>query len=177
MRQLTISGALGAHAGVRMSRCGADGRDIADDRDITPPERALHAQESGFQEAVGQYQTGLPLETLQYAGNAYTKVPAGMVVHAEIERLLQRRRSMLESAKSRVDFAFAELLAFGTLSLRRPDGPQRASKHQLGSREPALENVWARVDCPRAFPCGLLAACAPTRRSARRRRGPGGGGS
>jgi len=35
---------------------------------------------------------------------------------------MARRRAMMEGTESRVDFSFAEMLAFSTLALRRPLG-------------------------------------------------------
>ena len=72
------------------------------------------------------HHTGLPLETIQAVGQQLTLVPEHMTLHAEIEALLNRRRQMVTDMTSRVDFAFAELLAFGTLSLRRPPGARLA---------------------------------------------------
>lgn len=71
---------------------------------------------------VGQYKTGLPIETIQQVGCQLTDIPQGFSAHLEIEKLLAKRRKMVESMQSRVDFSFSELLAFCTLSLRRPKG-------------------------------------------------------
>lgn len=68
------------------------------------------------------HQTGLPLETLQAVGEQLTAAQPRMALHHEIEALLQKRRGMVAGMDARVDFAFGELLAFGTLSLRRPRG-------------------------------------------------------
>jgi 2-oxoglutarate dehydrogenase E1 component len=70
----------------------------------------------------GQYKTGLPLETIQQVGRQLTDVPEGFTPHPDVEKLLARRRRMVAREGSRVDFSFAELLAFCTLSLRRPKG-------------------------------------------------------
>lgn len=48
-----------------------------------------------------------------------TGVTAPVQLHPAVEKLLARRRDMVAGADSRVDFAFAELLALGSLSLRR----------------------------------------------------------
>jgi 2-oxoglutarate dehydrogenase complex dehydrogenase (E1) component-like enzyme len=68
------------------------------------------------------HQTGLPLETLQAVGEQLTAAQPHMALHREVRALLERRRRMVGGMDSRVDFAFSELLAFGTLSLRRPIG-------------------------------------------------------
>lgn len=80
------------------------------------------------------HHTGLPLETMQAVGTQLTVVPEHMALHAEVEALLRRRRQMVAAVDSRVDFALAELLAFGTLSLRRPPGamPTRVTPVQCG---------------------------------------------
>jgi 2-oxoglutarate dehydrogenase complex dehydrogenase (E1) component-like enzyme len=77
-----------------------------------------------------QYKTGLPIETIQQVGRQLTNIPDGFNAHPDVVKLLQKRRRMIESADSRVDFSFAELLAFCTLSLRRPKG----TAHFLPSR-------------------------------------------
>lgn len=69
-----------------------------------------------------QYPTGLPLETLQLVGKQLTHIPADFTPHPDVEKIMERRRGMVEGTESRVDFAFAEMLAFCTLSLRRPTG-------------------------------------------------------
>ena len=66
--------------------------------------------------------TGLPFETLRAVGEELTRVQPRMAHHAAVTALLKKRRGMVEGLDSRVDFAFGELLAFGTLSLRRPRG-------------------------------------------------------
>ena len=68
------------------------------------------------------HQTGLPLETLQAVGEQLTAAQPRMALHRDVRRLMSKRRKMVEGMNSRVDFAFGELLAFGTLSLRRPSG-------------------------------------------------------
>lgn len=68
------------------------------------------------------HRTGLPLETLQFVGHQLTHVPPSFQLHPQISTLLQHRRDMVANLHARVDFAFAELLAFGALSLRRPTG-------------------------------------------------------
>ena len=75
------------------------------------------------------HHTGLPLETIQAVGTQLTLVPEKMRLHTEVEALLRRRQQMVKDVDARVDFSFAELLAFGTLSLRRPPGapPVRAA--------------------------------------------------
>lgn len=74
-----------------------------------------------------QYRTGLPLETLQAVGQQLTRIPPEFTLHPDIQKVMERRRGMVEATESRVDFAFAELLAFCTLSLRRPPGLFRST--------------------------------------------------
>lgn len=69
-----------------------------------------------------QYRTGLPLRTLQEVARGLTHIPAEVTPHENIKKLLARRREMVKCTDSRVDFSFAEMLAFSTLSLRREPG-------------------------------------------------------
>lgn len=71
---------------------------------------------------VAQYKTGLPMATIQQVACQLTEIPETFNAHPDIVKLLAKRRTMVEEETSRVDFSFAELLAFCTLSLRRPKG-------------------------------------------------------
>jgi 2-oxoglutarate dehydrogenase E1 component len=59
-------------------------------------------------------QTGVAIETLKEVGRRITSIPQDFHAHKTIQRLLQRRREMVESG-SGIDWAMAEHLAFGTL--------------------------------------------------------------
>ena len=59
-------------------------------------------------------QTGVAIETLKEVGRRITSIPQDFHAHKTIQRLLQRRREMVES-DSGIDWAMAEHLAFGTL--------------------------------------------------------------
>jgi 2-oxoglutarate dehydrogenase E1 component len=58
--------------------------------------------------------TGVSIETLTEIGRRLTTIPHDFNPHRTIERLLQRRREMVESG-SGIDWAMAEHLAFATL--------------------------------------------------------------
>jgi 2-oxoglutarate dehydrogenase E1 component len=58
--------------------------------------------------------TGVALETLREVGRRITTIPQDFNAHRTIERLLRRRREMVETG-SGIDWAMAEHLAFGTL--------------------------------------------------------------
>jgi 2-oxoglutarate dehydrogenase E1 component len=62
--------------------------------------------------------TGVPYQTLLAITEGLVRVPAGFAVHPKIARLLESR---LEHMRERqpIDWAFAELLAFGSLVLER----------------------------------------------------------
>jgi hypothetical protein len=100
-------------------------------------QKTKSAQSRAAQEA-GQYKTGLPIETIQQVGRQLTNLPDGFHAHPDVERLLEKRRRMVESADSRVDFAFAELLAFCTLSLRRPKGTATPLNSKFVSMSPQV---------------------------------------
>jgi len=73
----------------------------------------------GDDEAYDQESTGLPLPTLQWVGSQLCRLPEGFTAHPTVTELYAKRRRMVEGPESRVDWAMAEALAFGTLSLRR----------------------------------------------------------
>jgi 2-oxoglutarate dehydrogenase E1 component len=58
--------------------------------------------------------TGVPVDTLREVGRRITTIPQDFNAHRTIQRLLQRRREMVESGTG-IDWAMAEHLAFGTL--------------------------------------------------------------
>jgi 2-oxoglutarate dehydrogenase E1 component len=58
--------------------------------------------------------TGVDIETLKEVGRRLTTLPSSFTPHKTIQRLLQRRREMVETGTG-IDWAMAELLAFGTL--------------------------------------------------------------
>ncbi len=59
-------------------------------------------------------ETGVPIETLKEVGRRITAIPQDFNAHKTIQRLLQRRREMVETG-SGLDWSMAEHLAFGTL--------------------------------------------------------------
>lgn len=58
-------------------------------------------------------QTAVDKSVLQRIGDAFLNVPEGFNVHPRVKPVLEKRREMAYEGK--VDWAFAELLAFGTL--------------------------------------------------------------
>ena len=58
--------------------------------------------------------TGVAIDTLKEVGRRITAIPQDFNAHKTIQRLLQRRREMVESG-SGIDWAMAENLAFATL--------------------------------------------------------------
>jgi len=59
-------------------------------------------------------QTGVAIETLKDVGRRITTIPQDFHAHKTIQRLLQRRREMVESGTG-IDWSMAEHLAFATL--------------------------------------------------------------
>ncbi|TWS23736.1 multifunctional oxoglutarate decarboxylase/oxoglutarate dehydrogenase thiamine pyrophosphate-binding subunit/dihydrolipoyllysine-residue succinyltransferase subunit [Tsukamurella sputi] len=57
--------------------------------------------------------TAVPLEQIQRVGDAYANVPDGFTVHPRVAPVVKRRFEM--SREGGIDWAFGELLAFGTL--------------------------------------------------------------
>ncbi|MBO0829342.1 MAG: multifunctional oxoglutarate decarboxylase/oxoglutarate dehydrogenase thiamine pyrophosphate-binding subunit/dihydrolipoyllysine-residue succinyltransferase subunit, partial [Streptosporangiales bacterium] len=62
-----------------------------------------------------QVDTRVPLEVLKKIGDSFVNVPDGFTVHAKVLPVLQRRAAM--TSQGGVDWATAELFAFGTLLL------------------------------------------------------------
>ena len=61
--------------------------------------------------------TTVPESTLQRIGRHITTVPEQFNIHPVLARIIQRKREAFESRPGRVDWAFAEALAFGSLLL------------------------------------------------------------
>ncbi|MFI5777851.1 multifunctional oxoglutarate decarboxylase/oxoglutarate dehydrogenase thiamine pyrophosphate-binding subunit/dihydrolipoyllysine-residue succinyltransferase subunit [Nocardia sp. NPDC051570] len=66
-----------------------------------------------MEQTVGTVVTAVDKTVLQRIGDAFLNVPDGFNVHPRVKPVLERRREMAYEGK--VDWAFAELLAFGTL--------------------------------------------------------------
>ena len=62
--------------------------------------------------------TGVELDVLKEIGRRITTVPADFTTHKTVQRLLERRRDMVETGQG-VDWAMAESLAFGSLVKER----------------------------------------------------------
>ena len=58
--------------------------------------------------------TGVAIDTLKEVGRRITAIPQDFNAHKTIQRLLQRRREMVETGTG-IDWSMAEHLAFGTL--------------------------------------------------------------
>ncbi|WP_169813352.1 multifunctional oxoglutarate decarboxylase/oxoglutarate dehydrogenase thiamine pyrophosphate-binding subunit/dihydrolipoyllysine-residue succinyltransferase subunit [Nocardia vaccinii] len=76
-----------------------------------PPEPSESVEEE--QTVPGTVVTAVDKTVLQRIGDAFLNVPEGFSVHPRVKPVLERRREM--SYEGKVDWAFAELLAFGTL--------------------------------------------------------------
>jgi 2-oxoglutarate dehydrogenase E1 component len=70
---------------------------------------------TGFQKAASP-DTGVPRERLATVGDALTNIPENIAVHPKLKPIITRRRAMADG-KDPMDWAFAELMAFGTLLL------------------------------------------------------------
>jgi 2-oxoglutarate decarboxylase len=70
---------------------------------------------TGFQKEPSP-ETGVAREQLDAVGNALTAVPENIALHPKLKPIITRRRAMADG-KDPIDWAFAELMAFGTLML------------------------------------------------------------
>jgi 2-oxoglutarate dehydrogenase E1 component len=107
------------------ARAVADLREIFDAardyaRDFMPRQQvfALGGAWKGMQWAGDDWSahTAVPMETLQRVMNEARYVPDGFAIHPKVKRLMEQRAEMLQ-ADGKVDWACAEMLAFGTLLL------------------------------------------------------------
>ena len=75
--------------------------------------------------------TAVDKSVLQRIGDAFLNVPEGFTVHPRVKPVLEKRREMAHEGK--IDWAFAELLAFGTLvdagHAGPPDRPGFPARH------------------------------------------------
>ncbi|EDQ88259.1 uncharacterized protein MONBRDRAFT_9233 [Monosiga brevicollis MX1] len=86
--------------------------------------------------------TGLPIETLQFVGQAACDLSeAELKLHPNIQNMMRKRLKMVENANSRVDWAMAEALAIGTLSLHRDTGPAADIDQDVDPRKAALKGL------------------------------------
>ncbi|MBD8538943.1 multifunctional oxoglutarate decarboxylase/oxoglutarate dehydrogenase thiamine pyrophosphate-binding subunit/dihydrolipoyllysine-residue succinyltransferase subunit [Frigoribacterium sp. CFBP 8751] len=82
----------------------------SDDGDVADLERPVAQQD----DARGEPETtGVSLELVHDIGDAHDNPPAGFSVHPKLQQLLKKRVDM--SRNGGIDWAFAELLAFGSL--------------------------------------------------------------
>jgi 2-oxoglutarate dehydrogenase E1 component len=70
---------------------------------------------TGFQKEPSP-ETGVPREQLDAVGNALTTVPETINLHPKLKPIIARRKAMAEGREP-MDWAFAEMMAFGTLLL------------------------------------------------------------
>ncbi|MGH3517091.1 MAG: multifunctional oxoglutarate decarboxylase/oxoglutarate dehydrogenase thiamine pyrophosphate-binding subunit/dihydrolipoyllysine-residue succinyltransferase subunit, partial [Haloechinothrix sp.] len=67
------------------------------------------------QQVPAQVPTAVPTEVIERIGDAFANVPEGFSPHPRVKPVLERRLKM--SREGGIDWAFAELLAFGSLAL------------------------------------------------------------
>jgi len=93
-----------------------DRTQAADEPPPSPREPLWTDEEiTGFQKEPSP-ETGVPRERLDKVGNALTSVPESVAQHPKLKPIITRRRAMADG-KEPMDWAFAELMAFGTLLL------------------------------------------------------------
>ena len=99
--------------------------------------------------------TSIPLEVVHRIGDAHTALPDGFTVHSRVKPVLARRHAM--SREGGVDWAFAELLAFGSLVLdgkmvrlcRAGLPPRHLQPAPLGSDRPGDRRGVRAAESPR----------------------------
>ena len=78
-------------------------------------EKPLSQQRPVPDSAQGEVDTAVPEKTLQLVGDAHVSSPEAFEVHPKLKALVQKRREMSRSGG--IDWAYAEILAFGSLLL------------------------------------------------------------
>ncbi|WP_428514129.1 multifunctional oxoglutarate decarboxylase/oxoglutarate dehydrogenase thiamine pyrophosphate-binding subunit/dihydrolipoyllysine-residue succinyltransferase subunit [Pseudonocardia sp.] len=79
----------------------------------TPPQPSPSVEQE--QSSLTNLDTSVPLEVVHRIGDAHVDLPEGFTVHQRVKPVLQKRYKM--SREGSVDWAFAELLAFGTICM------------------------------------------------------------
>ncbi|KAK3241217.1 hypothetical protein CYMTET_48998 [Cymbomonas tetramitiformis] len=95
--------------------------------------------------------TGVPLEQLQEVARGLSTVPERFMPHPQIATLLEARRKMVAGPDARVDWAFAESLAMGSLLMDSCSNAKDASEDP-GSPTPTAMRCGIRLsgqDCMR----------------------------
>ncbi|MCI0688490.1 MAG: multifunctional oxoglutarate decarboxylase/oxoglutarate dehydrogenase thiamine pyrophosphate-binding subunit/dihydrolipoyllysine-residue succinyltransferase subunit [Sporichthyaceae bacterium] len=77
------------------------------------PGSAMSADETLAEQPKGEVSTAVPLEVIKKIGDAFVSVPEGFTVHPKLVKLLESRSDM--ASQGGIDWAFGELLAFGSL--------------------------------------------------------------
>ena len=118
--------------------------------------------------------TGVAIDTLKEVGRRITSIPQDFNAHKTIQRLLQRRREMVESGTG-IDWSMAEHLAFGTLLNEgfpgAPVGPGQRARHLLAAPLGADRPGDASAAIRRSSTCRpTRAASRSSTRCCRRRR-------
>ncbi|MGH8868913.1 MAG: multifunctional oxoglutarate decarboxylase/oxoglutarate dehydrogenase thiamine pyrophosphate-binding subunit/dihydrolipoyllysine-residue succinyltransferase subunit [Actinomycetes bacterium] len=72
-----------------------------------------HGDENLAEQPKVAVDTSVPIEIVKRVGNAHTSIPDDFAVHPKLKALLERRAEM--ASQGGVDWAFGELLAFGSL--------------------------------------------------------------
>ncbi|WP_219413080.1 multifunctional oxoglutarate decarboxylase/oxoglutarate dehydrogenase thiamine pyrophosphate-binding subunit/dihydrolipoyllysine-residue succinyltransferase subunit [Pseudonocardia nigra] len=79
----------------------------------TPPAPSPSVEQE--QSVPSDLDTSVPLEVVHRIGDAHVELPEGFTVHQRVKPVLQKRAKM--SREGNVDWAFAELLALGSLAM------------------------------------------------------------
>ena len=99
-------------------------RVFAETREVHKPKPAAEETVAGLERPESQHEdagmmvgwrTAVPAEVLARIGAAHARPPAGFTVHPKLTALLAKREQM--SREGGIDWAFGELLAFGSLLL------------------------------------------------------------
>src|SRR5690606_38990770 len=69
----------------------------------------------GHQQVPAQVPTAIDRKTIERIGDAFVNLPEGFTPHPRVKPVLERRYKM--SREGNIDWAFAELIAFGSLAL------------------------------------------------------------
>jgi 2-oxoglutarate dehydrogenase complex dehydrogenase (E1) component-like enzyme len=128
---ITQADADGVEEAVVQTLRGAQDRVKGEGEGAVPEPKIRPERQEEFEEMVPD--TSVDLETLMKVNDASVEVPEDFNVHPKLKRQLAKRHTEF-GPETRLDWAYAEALAFGSLLL---DGPRSASPGRTPSAGPS----------------------------------------
>lgn len=125
----------------RLDSAFANRKDIA----LSSSLRLLDKNETIFDD----FGTNVSLETIKRVTDALTNVPHGFKINPKLTNLLQKRGEMVKSDKPLIDWAMAELLAFGSILLDGNEvrfSGQDSRRGTFSQRHAVMTDIQTEID-------------------------------